>query len=88
MDVHGDMVQDLYQQGKVAEINEYCRCDVLDTYFVFLRCKVLMGAITLERELELVSQTKAMLEAEADHHPAYKKYLEQWGDWQNPWSEN
>ncbi|MCY2975278.1 MAG: 3'-5' exonuclease [Planctomycetota bacterium] len=88
MDVHGDMVQDLYQQGKVAEINEYCRCDVLDTYFVFLRCNVLMGTITLEREIELVAQTKAMLEAEVDHHPAYMKYLEQWGDWQNPWSAN
>jgi len=86
MDVQGDMVQGLYEQGKVAEINEYCRCDVLDTYFVFLRCKVLMGAITLEREQELVSDTKSVLESEADHHPAYRKYLERWGEWQNPWS--
>ena len=37
MDVQGYMVQDLYNDGQLAEINDYCRCDVLDTYFVFLR---------------------------------------------------
>ena len=37
MDVQGDMVQDMYNAGRLADINDYCRCDVLDTYFVFLR---------------------------------------------------
>ena len=35
------MVQDMYDAGRLAEINDYCRCDVLDTYFVFLRTRVL-----------------------------------------------
>ena len=48
MDVQGDMVQDLYDAGRLAEINDYCRCDVLDTYFVFLRTRVLLGQLTLE----------------------------------------
>ena len=87
MMVQGDMVQDLYDLGKLAEINEYCRCDVLDTYFVFLRVALLMGQITLEREQELVRLTKAMLEADVAKHPAYAQYLEQWGDWQNPGNE-
>ena len=43
MDVQGHMVQDMYEAGKLAEINDYCRCDVLDTYFVFLRSRVLVG---------------------------------------------
>lgn len=88
MNVQGDMVYDLYLQGKVAEINEYCRCDVLDTYFVFLRAKVLMGKIALDREQELVGQAKALLESQIDQHPAYAQYLEQWGDWHNPWEES
>ena len=37
MDVQGNMVQDLHDAGRLAEIHDYCRCDVLDTYFVFLR---------------------------------------------------
>ncbi len=80
MMVQGDMVHDLYASGKLAEINEYCRCDVLDTYFVFLRVALLMGLINLEREQELVQQTKTMLEADVKKHPAYAQYLEQWGD--------
>ncbi len=68
MMVQGDMVHDLYAAGKVSEINEYCRCDVLDTYFVFLRVALLMGQITLEREQELVKQTKVMLEADVKRH--------------------
>jgi predicted PolB exonuclease-like 3'-5' exonuclease len=84
MDVQGDMVQDMYAEGKVAEINEYCRCDVLDTYFVLLRFMVLTGKLTLEREQELTAQTKATLEAESEQHPAYKTYLDAWQEWPNP----
>ena len=45
MDVQGYMVQDLWNDGRLAEINDYCRCDVLDTYFVFLRSMVLLGQL-------------------------------------------
>lgn len=87
MNVQGDMVQALYDQGKIGEINEYCRCDVLDTYFVFLRTAMLMGKISFEQEQERVHSAKTLIESQADQHPAYQQYLEQWGDWLNPWSE-
>ncbi len=80
MDVRGDMVQALYAAGKVSEINEYCRCDVLDTYFVFLRSCTLMGTISRDREKELVAQAKKMLEDNAEKHPAYQQYLDKWQD--------
>jgi predicted PolB exonuclease-like 3'-5' exonuclease len=86
MDVQGDMVQDLFAAGKVAEINEYCRCDVLDTYFVFLRTALLMGKIDLAREQALTQETKELLERESKHHPAYRSYLDAWQEWQNPWT--
>jgi 3'-5' exonuclease len=85
MDVQGDMVQDMYDAGRLAEINEYCRCDVLDTYFVFLRSRVLTGQITLDAEQQLIAQTKQWLEGKADASPAYRMYLNHWGDWHNPW---
>ncbi len=86
MHVQGDMVYDLFRAGKVADINEYCRCDVLDTYFVFLRTMLLMGKLTLEQEHERVEEAKQMLVSQSAEHPAYRQYLEQWGDWQNPWA--
>jgi hypothetical protein len=85
MDVQGDMVQDMYEAGKLAEINDYCRCDVLDTYFVFLRTRVLVGQMTLESEHQLVAEVKEWLEQRADKVVAFKRYLDKWGDWVNPW---
>ena len=85
IDVQGDMVQDLFDQGKLVEINNYCRCDVLDTYFVFLRSMVLLGDLDLEGEQRLVTQTKTWLEQRAPQQAALSTYLENWGDWHNPW---
>ena len=65
MDVQGDMVQDMYDAGQLAEINDYCRCDVLDTYFVFLRTRVLVGQLTLEAEQRLVVEVRRWLEERA-----------------------
>ena len=85
MDVEGDMVQDMYDAGRLAEINDYCRCDVLDTYFVFLRTRVLLGQLTLEAEQAIITQTKQWLEERSEQTAAYRLYLEHWGDWPNPW---
>ncbi|MBC8872008.1 MAG: 3'-5' exonuclease [Planctomycetes bacterium] len=87
MEIQGHMVQDLFNEGKLAEINDYCRCDVLDTYFVFLRSSVLLGRISLDREREIVGETKQWITDRADQVPAYRSYLDNWGDWQNPRSE-
>ena len=86
MDVQGHMVQDMYDRGELDQINDYCRCDVLDTYFVFLRGCVLTGQITLDREQEIIATTKNWLSDQTDSSPAYRQYLEQWGDWRNPWN--
>lgn len=88
MEVQGDMVYDYYRQGRVAEINEYCRCDVLDTYFVFLRTCVITGKLTLDDEQQRIDATRHYLEAQAAEHPAYAQYLSQWGEWPNPWLES
>ena len=87
MDVAGDMVHQLYNEGNLQRIHDYCRCDVLDTYFVFLRVSVLTGAISLEREQELVRHTRQWLEDSSEEFPIYQQYLENWGDWKNPWEE-
>jgi predicted PolB exonuclease-like 3'-5' exonuclease len=85
MDVQGHMVQDMYDAGKLAEINDYCRCDLLDTYFVFLRTRVLCGQLTREEEEKLIDETKEWLTERAAGSKAYAEYLKNWGDWVNPW---
>lgn len=85
MDIAGHMVQDLFDAGKLADINGYCRCDVLDTYFVFLRTRVLLGELSLDEEQGLVAAAKTWLLKRAADVPTYQDYLSRWGDWQNPW---
>lgn len=85
MDVQGHMVQDMHDAGRSQEINDYCRCDVLDTYFVFLRCSVLLGNLKLEEEQKIIDETHAWLKERSLISPAIAMYLENWGDWKNPW---
>lgn len=85
MNIVGHMVQELYERGELRQINDYCRCDVLDTYFVFLRSAVMLGQISLEREQELVARAKRYLEQRTEQVPAYCEYLAAWGEWSNPW---
>ena len=60
---------------------------VLDTYFVFLRTRVLLGELPLDAEQALVGETHTWISAEAERRPGYGAYLERWGDWRNPWQE-
>ncbi len=87
MDVQGHMVQDLFNAGRLVEIADYCRCDVLDTYFVFLRTRVLIGELSLTDEHERIEATKAWLQERAADVAGYRLYLDRWGDWENPWEE-
>lgn len=85
MGLTGDQVQREYDSGNHKAISDYCRCDVLDTYFVFLRTQTLLGKVSIEQELELVESAKEWIEARADQCEAYASYLECWQDWDNPW---
>jgi predicted PolB exonuclease-like 3'-5' exonuclease len=85
MDVCGEMVQDLYDANRLAEVSDYCRCDVLDTYFVFLRSRVLLGALSIEQEQRIVAETRDWLGTQPDPRGSLSHYLDNWGDWANPW---
>tara|TARA_B100000700_G_scaffold183867_2_gene202762 strand:- start:5316 stop:6143 length:828 start_codon:yes stop_codon:yes gene_type:complete len=85
MDIAGDMVHELFNAGKLQRIHDYCRCDVLDTYFVFLRTSVLAGNLQLDQEQQVVRKTREWLESRCEEYPIYQQYLDNWGDWENPW---
>jgi predicted PolB exonuclease-like 3'-5' exonuclease len=85
MEVAGHMVQDLWDAGKKAEIHDYCRGDVLDTYFVFLRSRLLAGDIDLKREQALIEHARGWIEAKAEESPGLARYLAAWGDWKSPY---
>jgi 3'-5' exonuclease len=84
LDTSGDQVYSMFKSGRIQEINDYCMCDTLDTYFVFLRTRVLEGHITLTWEQDLVGKAKEWLLAQSAASAAVRRYLDNWGDWA-PW---
>ncbi len=42
----GSMVQEYFEAGRLDEIHRYCRSDVVQTYFLFLRVALMRGEIT------------------------------------------
>jgi predicted PolB exonuclease-like 3'-5' exonuclease len=85
MEVVGEKVYEMHLKGQKQEINDYCMFDTLDTYFVFLRTRVLTGELSLEKEQALVrEECKMWIESKMEQYPALTKYLENWGEW-IPW---
>ena len=85
LDVAGHMVQDLWDAGRAADIHDYCRGDVLDTYFLFLRSRVCAGELSLDDEHGLIEETRTWIGTKADACPGLKRYLAAWGDWTSPY---
>jgi predicted PolB exonuclease-like 3'-5' exonuclease len=84
MDVQGEQVYELHLAGKAQEIHDYCMFDTLDTYFVFLRTRVLTGELTLEQEHIAVLKAKEWIQSKVAELPPLRQYLDNWGDW-IPW---
>jgi predicted PolB exonuclease-like 3'-5' exonuclease len=76
--VAGCDVYQMHREGRIAEINDYCLCDTLDTYFVFLRTCVLSGDMPADREAEIVRRAREFLEARVTDWPVLKEYLDHW----------
>lgn len=72
----GSKVWDAYQQGKLAEIRNYCETDVVNTYLVYARFQLMRGQFTkarYEKECELVRNT--LSKSEELH---WAEYLAAW----------
>jgi predicted PolB exonuclease-like 3'-5' exonuclease len=83
MQIAGDQVYSLYLQGKKQVINDYCMFDTLDTYFVFLRTRVMAGEISLAEEQALVrDEARSWIAARVPECPALQQYLDNWGGWE------
>jgi 3'-5' exonuclease len=76
LEVAGDQVYAMYQAGRHQEINDYCMFDTLDTYFIFLRTRVLMGEMNAEEEEQLARRARAWLAEKIVVLPALRRYLE------------
>jgi len=61
-EIDGAMVQQLWQEGRLRDIDRYCRHDVIQTYFLFLRVELLRGRLTPEQYERALLQTAGFRE--------------------------
>lgn len=57
IEIDGSMVQQLWEDGRLADIHRYCRQDVIQTYFLFLRVELMRGRLTQGQYESAVAQT-------------------------------
>ncbi|MDA3900879.1 MAG: ribonuclease H-like domain-containing protein [Spirochaetes bacterium] len=74
-DTAGDQVHQLYKDGKIEQINNYCIHDVLDTYFVFLRTRLMLGDITADDEKRIKNNAIELIKGSEEFKVAYESYL-------------
>jgi predicted PolB exonuclease-like 3'-5' exonuclease len=75
METKGQMVQELWEQGQHERIDDYCLCDVLDTWRVLLRAKVMAGQLDPEREAAHHAAALTWIEGAVATYPGLADYL-------------
>jgi len=73
----GSQVWHAWTQGQAQEVRAYCETDVVNTWLVYCRFRLLRGeldAASYEEEVALVRET-----LEQSTEPHWKQYLEAWG---------
>ncbi len=67
--IDGSKVQEYFDAGRLGEIHRYCRSDVVQTYFLFLRVQLMRGCIA-EDAYRAAAQVSAHLLVDEDVPPA------------------
>ncbi|WP_412479567.1 3'-5' exonuclease [Azonexus sp. IMCC34839] len=73
----GGKVWSAWQDGKIAEIRDYCETDVVNTYLVYNRFRRMRGELTAEEEVAEAEFVKAQLgKIDAQH---WREFVAAWG---------
>ena len=76
----GSQVAELFDEGKIAEIRDYCETDVINTYLVYLRHQHHTGTLSTEAYNRAIADIIALIEAEGAERPHLNAFLEAWGE--------
>jgi predicted PolB exonuclease-like 3'-5' exonuclease len=74
--MQGSQVWDVYLQGGLSRIRDYCETDVLNTYLVFLRFQLLRGHLDAAEHADEVARVRKLLEDSAAPH--LKEFAAAW----------
>lgn len=73
--VDGSQVAPMVHAGRLAEVNAYCLCDVVQTAAIFLRVELLRGVLTRDAYLETATALLAFIEGDERLAPVHQGIL-------------
>jgi len=76
MGMSGASVWDYYKSGKLKEIRDYCETDVLNTYLVYLRWRLIAGKLTESQFNDECDVVRSFLADQTQKH--FKEFLKTW----------
>jgi predicted PolB exonuclease-like 3'-5' exonuclease len=76
MGMSGAKVWDVYLDGGIGDIRNYCETDVLNTYLVFLRFELMRGKLSQDEYDAECQQLRTYLKAE--NKPHFSEFLTAW----------
>ncbi len=74
--MHGSQVWDVYLNGGLGRIRNYCETDVLNTYLVYLRFELLRGHLDSTLHAQEVARVRKLLDDSAAAH--LKEFAAAW----------
>ena len=74
--VDGSKVTDMYDAGKLQDIDNYCETDVLNTYLVYLNYQLLVGNVNNESFIKMNQDLINYLQDEGKEH--FFEFLNKW----------
>ncbi len=75
-DVSGDMVFELFYEGEIEKIKEYCESDVLNTYWLFLKYELLRGNLLIEDFKNALAIMRDKLDDNKSYTTAFKEAID------------
>jgi predicted PolB exonuclease-like 3'-5' exonuclease len=78
--VDGSKVSEMYDDGKIKEIRDYCETDVLNTYLVYLRYMQHRGEMTVDSYNRSIAEVLSLLDNEQEKRPHLGEFFIAWED--------
>ncbi len=78
LETAGDNVRDMFENGEIEAIRNYCETDVLTTMLIFLQHQHFSGAISDNSYQRTLLGIRNYLENEAENRPHLGEYLNAW----------
>ena len=82
--MRGADVWDAYQEGRIADVRNYCETDVFNTYLIYLRFQLIRGHLTAAEHKAEIVRARAFLAESGKPH--FAEFLAAWPEAGSPGS--